>query len=42
MRSGVTDDHHHRAVRVHALRHAEKVSAVVGDQICEIVLEKRE
>lgn len=38
MRSSVTDDHHHRAVRIHLLRHAEKVDAVIGDQICEIVL----
>lgn len=37
----MTYDHHHRTVRVHPLGHAEKVDAVVGDQICEIVLEKR-
>lgn len=37
----MTDDHHHRTVRVHPLGHAEKVDAVVGDQICEVVLEKR-
>lgn len=37
----MTDDHHDRTVRIHPLGHAEKVDAVVGDQICEIVLEKR-
>ena len=42
VRSSVTDDHHHRAVRVHAFGHAEKVGAVVGDQICEVVLEQSE
>lgn len=36
----MTDDHHNRTVRVHPFGHAEKVDAVVGDQICEIVLEK--
>lgn len=36
----VTDHHHHRAVRVHALRHAEIVDTVVGDQISEVVLEE--
>lgn len=40
VRSGVTDDHHDRTVRVYPLGHAEKVDAVVGDQICEVVLEK--
>lgn len=40
MRSCMTDDHHDRAVRVHPLGHAEKVDAVIGDQICEIVLDK--
>lgn len=41
MRSSVTDNHHDRTVRVHPFGHAEKVDAVVGDQICEIVLEKK-
>ncbi len=40
MRGSVTDDHHDGTVRVHPLGHAEKVDAVVGDQICEVVLEK--
>lgn len=34
----MTNDHHHRTVRVHLLGHTEKVDAVIGDQICEIVL----
>lgn len=38
----MTDDHHHRPMRVHPLGHAEIVDAVVGDQICEIVLKKAE
>lgn len=37
----MTDDHHDRPVRVHLLGYAEKVDAVVCDQICEIVLEKK-
>lgn len=37
----MTDNHHHRTVRVHPFGHAEKVDAVVGDQICEVVLENR-
>lgn len=40
MRGSMTNDHHHGTVRVHLLRHAEKANAVVGDKICEIVLEK--
>lgn len=40
VRSCVTDDHHDRTVGIHPLGHAEKVDAVVGDQICEIVLDK--
>ena len=42
VRGSVTDDHHDGTVRVHLLGDAEKVGAVVGDQICEIVLERRE
>lgn len=38
----MTDDHHHGTMRVHPLGHAEKADAVIGDQICEVVLEKRE
>lgn len=38
VRRRVTDHHHDRPVRVHALRHAEEVDAVVGDQIGEVVL----
>lgn len=37
----MTDNHHHRPVRVDLFGHAKKVDAVVGDQICEIVLEER-
>lgn len=37
----MTNDHHHGTVRVQLLGHAEKVYAVVGDQICEVVLEMR-
>lgn len=40
VRGRVTDDHHDRTVRVHPLGRAEKVDAVVGDQICEVVLDK--
>lgn len=40
VRSRMTDDHHDRTVGIHPLGHAEKVDAVVGDQICEIVLDK--
>lgn len=37
----MTDDHHDGTVRIYLLGHAEKVDAVVGDQICEIILERR-
>lgn len=36
----MTDDHHHRTVRIHLLGHTEIVDAVVGDQIREVVLER--
>lgn len=36
----MTDDHHDRTVRIHPLGHTEKVDAIIGDQICEIVLGK--
>lgn len=36
----MTDDHHDGTVRIHPLGHTEKVDAIVGDQICEIVLKK--
>lgn len=35
----MTDHHHHRPMRVHALGHSEVVDAVVGYQISEVVLE---
>lgn len=42
MRGGVADDHHHRTVRVYLLGHSEEAEAVIGDQICEIILQKEE
>lgn len=39
----MADDHEHWSVRVHLLGCAEKADAIVGDEICQIVLgaEKR-
>lgn len=37
----MADDHHHRTMRVYLLGHAEEADAVIGDQICEIVLKKK-
>lgn len=34
----MAQDHHHGTVRVHPLRHAEVVDAVVGNDICQVVL----
>lgn len=34
----MAQDHHDRAVRVHSLRHAEVIDAVVGDDVCQVVL----
>lgn len=38
VRRHVAQDHHHRAVRVHSLRHTEVVDAVVGNDVCQVVL----
>lgn len=38
VRGCVTNDHHDGTVRKHPLGNAEKVDAIVGDQICEVVL----
>lgn len=38
----MTDHHHHRPMRVHALGHSEVVDAVVRNQISEVVLEQEE
>lgn len=34
----VAQDHHDRTVRVHPLGHTEVVDAVVGDDVCQVVL----
>lgn len=34
----MAQDHHDRAVRVHSLRHAEVVDAVIGNDVCQVVL----
>lgn len=34
----MAQDHHDRAVRVHSLRHAEVVDAVVGNDVCQVIL----
>lgn len=39
---GVTDDHHHWPVRIDFLGHPEVIDAVVGYQVCQIVLRKNE
>lgn len=39
VRGRVTNDHHDGTVRKHPLGNSEEVDAIVGDQICEIVLE---
>lgn len=38
VRGRVTDDHHDGTVRKHPFGNAEEVDAVVGDEICEIIL----
>lgn len=38
MRSNVAQDHHDGAVRVHSLRHTEVGDAVVGNDVCQVVL----
>ena len=38
----MADDHEHRSVRVHLLGCAEEAHAVVGDQVCQVVLGARE
>lgn len=40
VRGRVTNDHHDGTVRKHPLGNSEEVDAVIGDQICEIVLER--
>ena len=37
----MAQDHHDRTVRVHLLRHPEVVNAVIGDDICQVVLWNR-
>ena len=37
----MTNDHHDRTVREHPLGNSEEVDAIIGDQICEIVLGER-
>lgn len=34
----MAQDHHDRTVRVHPLRHTEVVNAVVGNDVCQVVL----
>lgn len=34
----MTQDHHYRAVRVHPLGHTEIVDAVIGNDVCQVVL----
>lgn len=34
----MAQDHHDRTVRVHPLRHAEVVDAVVGNDVCQVIL----
>lgn len=38
VRGCVTDDHHDGTVRKHPLGNSEEVDAIVGDEICEIIL----
>lgn len=38
MRGDVAQDHHDGAVRVHSLRRAEVVNALIGDDVGEVVL----
>lgn len=38
VRGGVADDHHDGTVRKHPFGYSEEVDAVVGDEICEIIL----
>lgn len=42
MWSDVAQDHHHRAVRVHFLRRAEVVNALVCDDVSEVVLQREQ
>lgn len=42
MWGSVAQDHHYWSVGVHPLRGAEVVEAVIGDDVCEIVLWKQE
>jgi hypothetical protein len=42
MGGSVAQDHHHWSVGVHPLGRAEVVDAVIGDDVCEIVLWKQE
>lgn len=38
VRGDVAQDHHNRTVRVHSLRHTEVVDAVVGNDVCQVIL----
>ncbi len=38
VRRNMAQDHHDGTVRVHPLRHAEVVDAVVGNDVCQVVL----
>lgn len=42
VRGGVTDHHQHWPVRIDFLGHAEVTDAVVGYQVCQIVLGKEQ
>lgn len=39
--SHMAQDHHDGPVRVHLLGHTEVVDAVVGDDVCQVVLERK-
>lgn len=41
VRGCVTNNHHDGTVRKHPLGNSEEVDAIIGDQICEIVLGER-
>lgn len=40
--SDMAQDHHDRTVRVHPLRHTEVVDAVVGNDVCQVVLRREQ
>lgn len=41
VRGNMAQDHHDRTVRVHPLGHAEVVDAVIGNDVCQVVLWSR-